>query len=209
MPIQTKICGITTPETLDAAVAGGATHIGFNFFPKSPRHVEPDAAAALVRRLPDHVTPVALVVNEERARIDSIRAATGIAIIQLHGDESPAFAESLGGTVWKALPIKTRADLEVAAAYRGAVSTILYDAKAPKGADLPGGNGMRFDWGLLDGFAHPLPWILAGGLDPENVRDAIGRTGARFVDVSSGVESAPGVKSVDKIAAFLKAAREC
>ena len=208
MPIRTKICGITTPEALDAAVAGEASHVGFTFFPKSPRFVTPDAAAALVRRLPAHVTPVALVVNEEYARIDAIRAQSGIGIIQLHGDESPEFAASLNGDVWKALPIKTRADLSAAARYAGAVSHILYDAKAPKGADLPGGNGMRFDWSLLEGFVHPLPWILAGGLDAANVPEAIRQTGASFVDVSSGVEDAPGVKSVDKIAAFLKAARE-
>jgi phosphoribosylanthranilate isomerase len=131
MPIRTKICGITTPEALDAAVAGEASHVGFNFFPKSPRFVTPDAAAALVRRLPAHVTPVALVVNEEYARIDAIRAQSGIGIIQLHGDESPEFAASLNGDVWKALPIKTRADLSAAARYAGAVSHILYDAKAP------------------------------------------------------------------------------
>ena len=206
MPIQSKICGITTPEALDAAITSGASHIGFVFFPKSPRNIGMEQAAALVRRLPAHVTPVALVVNEERARIDAIRQATGINTIQLHGDESPDFAASLTGDVWKAIPVKTRADLAAAARYTGAVSHILYDAKPPKGADLPGGTGMRFDWSLLDGCAHPLPWILAGGLDPDNVSAAIARTGAQFVDVSSGVEDGPGVKSVDKIAAFLKAA---
>jgi phosphoribosylanthranilate isomerase len=207
MTIQTKICGITTPEALDAAITGGASHIGFVFFPKSPRNVVPDQAAELVKRMPAHVTPVALTVNAEAGYIDLIRAQTGIATIQLHGEESPEFAVSIGGAVWKAIPVKTRADLNAAARYKGAVSHILYDAKPPKGADLPGGTGMRFDWALLDGFAHPLPWLLAGGLDPENVRDAIGRTTAKFVDVSSGVESAAGVKDVDKIAAFLKAAR--
>lgn len=206
--MKTKICGISTPDTLDAAVAGGASHVGFVFIARSKRCVTPEQAAALVRRLPAHVTPVALVMDEERSRIEEIRAATGIATVQLHGEESPAFAASLGGDVWKAISVKTRADLAEAARFKGAVSHILYDAKPPKGSDLPGGTGMRFDWSLLDGFAHPLPWILAGGLDPLNVRDAIGQTGARFVDVSSGVEDAPGVKSVDKIAAFLKAAGE-
>jgi phosphoribosylanthranilate isomerase len=204
--IKAKICGITTPDALDAAVNGGASHIGFVFYAKSPRNVAPEQAAELVKRLPDHVTPVALVVNEERGRIDAIRTTTGIATIQLHGDESPEFAASLGGDVWKAIPVKTREDLNAAARFKGAASHVLYDAKPPKGFDLPGGTGMRFDWSLLDGFLHPVPWILAGGLDPTNVRDAMGRTGARFVDVSSGVEDAPGVKSVDKIAAFLKAA---
>lgn len=208
MPVQVKICGLSTPETLDAAIAGGASHVGFVFFAKSPRNITPELAGALVQRLPAHVTPVALVVNETRARIQAIRVQTGIATIQLHGDESPEFAASLGGNVWKALPIKTRADLAQASHYRGAVSHILYDAKPPKGADLPGGTGMRFDWALLDGFAHPLPWILAGGLDPGNVAEAIRRTGVRFVDVSSGVERTPGIKDVDKIAAFLKAASQ-
>lgn len=208
MAIKVKICGVSTEETLDAALAGGATHIGFNFFAKSPRSVAPERAAALVRRLPAHVVPVALVVNEDRARIDAIRSQTAIATIQLHGDESPEFAASLGGDVWKAIPVKTRDDLAAATRYVGAVSHLLYDAKPPKGAVLPGGTGMRFDWSLLDGFAHPLPWLLAGGLDDSNVSEAVGRTGARFVDVASGVESAPGVKSLDKIAAFLKATRD-
>lgn len=206
MSVRIKICGLTTPETLDAAMKHGASHVGFVFFSKSPRNISTEAAAALVRRLPDNVTPVALVVNEDRARIEAIRAQTGIATIQLHGDEPPEFAASLGGPVWKALPIKSRADLAQASRYRGSVSHILYDAKPPKGADLPGGTGMRFDWSLLDGFAHPAPWILAGGLDADNVAEAIRRTNAGFVDVSSGVERTPGIKDVDKIAAFLKAA---
>jgi phosphoribosylanthranilate isomerase len=208
MPVEVKICGITTEQTLDAAILGGASHIGFNFFAKSPRRVELDRAASLVRRLPSHVTAVGLVVNEDRARIDAIRAQTGIQTIQLHGEEPPEFAVSLGGDVWKAIPVKTRDDLAAAARFVGAVSHLLYDAKPPKGADLPGGTGMRFDWSLLDGFAHPLPWLLAGGLDAGNVAEAIGRTGARFIDVASGVESAPGIKDVDKIAAFLKAAAD-
>ncbi len=206
MPIQVKICGITTPEALDAAVMAGASHIGFNFFSKSPRYIDPEKAAALVRRMPAHVTPVALAVNEDKALIEALRLITGIKTVQLHGDENPAFAASLGGEVWKAIPIKSRDDLALAAHYRGAVSRILYDAKPPKGADLPGGTGMRIDWTLFDGLAHPLPWALAGGLDAGNVAEAIARTTATFVDVSSGIESAPGVKDVDKIAAFLKAA---
>jgi len=205
MVIQVKICGISTEETLDAAILGGATHIGFNFFAKSPRSVKIDRASALVQRLPEHVAAVGLVVDEERDRIDVIRVQTGIQTIQLHGEESPEFAASLGGDVWKAIPVKVRDDLTVATKFAGAVSHLLYDAKPPKGADLPGGTGMRFDWSLLDGFAHPLPWLLAGGLDAANVAEAAARTGARFIDVASGVESAPGIKDVDKIAAFLKA----
>lgn len=205
MPVQSKICGITAPEALDAAVSGGATHIGFVFFAKSVRNILPEQAAALVARLPRHITPVALVVNEDANRIATIRAQTGIATVQLHGDEPPEFARALGGDVWKAIPVKSRADLSVAAYFKGAVSHILYDAKPPEGTEIPGGTGMRFDWGLLDGFTHPLPWILAGGLDAANVHGAIERTSANFVDVSSGVEDTPGEKSVDKITAFLKA----
>lgn len=204
MQVQAKICGVSTPEALDAAIQGGASHIGLNFFPKSPRSISHELAASFVARFPSHVKPVGLLVDPDHDAVKAVRA-TGIATIQLHGDETPAFAASLGGDVWKAIPVKTRADLEVSNTFSGAVSHILYDAKPPKGAELPGGTGMRFDWTLLVGFSHPLPWILAGGLDPANVRGAIGTTGARFVDVSSGVESAPGQKDVAKIAAFLKA----
>ena len=206
MHIQTKICGVSTPEALDAAISSGATHIGFNFVPRSPRYIAPYDAAPLVQRLPAHIKAVAVVVNEDMARIEAIRTESGIDIIQLHGSESPEFAASLGGEVWKALPVKTREELEQAHSFRGAVQRILYDAKPPAGAELTGGTGLRIDWPLLAGFDHPLPWVLAGGLDPSNVAAAIRISRANFVDVSSGVESAPGIKDVDKIAAFLKAA---
>ncbi len=205
MQVQTKICGVSTPAALDAAILGGASHVGLNFFVKSPRHVSHEQAASMVARLPSHVTPVGLLVDPDHSEVNAVRAV-GIATIQLHGNETPAFAASLGGDVWKAIPVKTRADLELSSRFSGAVSRVLYDAKPPKGSHLPGGTGMRFDWSLLDGFVHPLPWILAGGLDAGNVADAIAVTGARFVDVSSGVESAPGQKDIAKIAAFLKAA---
>ena len=210
MPIQSKICGITTAETLDAAIKGGATHIGLNFFPKSPRFIDADIAAALVARTEGRAKIVGLFVDPEPDYIDAIRTAVKLDIIQLHGDERPGLVSSIAMTngleTWKALPVKTAADLKEAHKYRGAAHRILYDAKPPKGAELTGGTGMRFDWTLLDGFAHPLPWILAGGLDARNVAEAIRVTGTDFVDVSSGVESNPGVKDVDKITAFLKAA---
>ena len=211
MPIQSKICGITTAETLDAAIKGGATHIGLNFFPKSPRFIDADIAAALVARTEGRAKIVGLFVDPEPDYIDAIRTAVKLDIIQLHGDERPGLVSSIAMTngleTWKALPVKTAADLKEAHKYRGAAHRILYDAKPPKGAELTGGTGMRFDWTLLDGFAHPLPWILAGGLDARNVAEAIRVTGTDFVDVSSGVESNPGVKDVDKITAFLKAAQ--
>ncbi len=205
MPIMVKICGVTTPETLDAAVKGGASHVGFNFFDKSPRTISTEQANALVKRLPRHVTPVALVVDTTPEQIQEIRVQTGIHIVQLHGSETPAFAASLGGEIWKALPIKTAADLSEAKNFHGAVTRLLYDAKPPAGALLTGGTGCRFDWTLLVGVDHPVPWILAGGLDSANVAEAIRVSKTDFVDVSSGVESAPGVKDVDKIATFLKA----
>ncbi len=210
MSVQTKICGLSTPATLDAALAGGASHIGLVFFGKSPRNVLPDQAGALAARVAGRAKVVGLFVDPDPDFVAAVRMQVHLDILQLHGDEHPALAAQLGMSngleVWKAIPVKTRDDLSVAATYRGAAQRILYDAKPPKGADLPGGTGMRFDWGLLQGFAHPLPWILAGGLDPNNIRDAIAQTAATMVDVSSGVESAPGQKDVAKIAAFLKAA---
>jgi phosphoribosylanthranilate isomerase len=134
--------------------------------------------------------------------------ATGITAVQFHGDESPERLAALrrpGVEIWKAIPVRTRADLDSAQAFRGVADRIVYDAKTPKGS-LPGGMGLRFDWRLLDGFPHPLPWALSGGLDTGNLAEAAGITGARMIDVSSGVESAPGVKDVDKIAAFLQSA---
>jgi phosphoribosylanthranilate isomerase len=210
MGVQVKICGLSTPETLDAALRGGASHIGLNFFPKSPRYVDFARAAALAERAGGRTTIVGLFVNPDAEMIAEARRVVPLDIIQLHGDESPAQIAKIrsGGAqdIWKAMPIRTSADLRDVARYDGAASLILYDAKPPKGADLPGGNGLRFDWTLLQGFRHPLPWALSGGLDPANVAEAIATTGAQIVDVSSGVESAAGIKDVDKIAAFLKAA---
>jgi phosphoribosylanthranilate isomerase len=208
MGVNTKICGLSTPETLDAAIRHGASHVGFVFFAKSPRNLDPDQAAALIRHAPAHVGKVGVFVDPDDALLARAIAA-GLDAVQLHGSESPERVAALRSRhkveVWKAVPVKTRADLAAARGFRGAADRILYDAKTPKGADLPGGLGLRFDWTLLDGFDHPLPWALSGGLDAGNVAEAVGVTGARLVDVSSGVESAPGVKDVGRIAAFLKA----
>jgi len=209
MPVTAKICGISTPEALDAAVRAGASHVGFVFFPKSPRNISGEQAAALARRVPDHVGKVGLFVDPDPAFVAATLATVALDVLQLHGAESPALAASLGAAhrkeVWKAIPVRTRADLAEGAKYRGAVQRLLYDAKPPKGSELPGGNGLRFDWKLLEGHAHSMSWMLSGGLDAANVADAVAITSARMVDVSSGVESAPGVKNVDKIAAFLQA----
>jgi phosphoribosylanthranilate isomerase len=205
-----KICGLSTPATLDAAVGGGATHVGLVFFPPSPRHVEVDQAAGLVAALPSHVRSVGVFVDPDVDEVARTVRGARLSAIQLHRT-APAKVAQLrqmaGVETWAAVAIRTAADVAAAGAYAGAADRLLYDAKTPDDAALPGGMGLRFDWGLLDGVRHPLPWGLSGGLDPANVADAIRRTGARLVDVSSGVESAPGVKDVDKIAAFLKAAR--
>lgn len=207
MRVQAKICGLSTPETVDAAIAGGAAWLGFVFFPKSPRDVAPEQAGALIARAPARVGKAAVLVDPDDALIARVVTA-GVTALQLHGQESPERLASLrrhGLELWKAVPVRTRADLDAARAYRGVADRILYDAKTPEGT-LPGGMGLRFDWRLLEGFEHPLPWALSGGLDAANLDEAAGITGARLVDVSSGVESAPGLKDVDKIAAFLQAA---
>lgn len=203
-----KICGLTTPATLDAAIRGGASHVGFVFFAPSPRDLSFDRAPALAARVPDHVTRVGVFVNPNDALLERAVVAGQLGALQLH-KASPARAAAIRARfalpVWAAVAVKTRADLDAARGFVGAADRILYDARTREGAALPGGMGIRFDWSLLDGFHHPLPWVLSGGLDPANVAGAIARTGAEIVDVSSGVESAPGVKDEARIAAFLNA----
>ena len=208
MPVTAKICGLSTPETLDAAIAGGASHVGFVFFPPSPRNLSQARAVQLAARVPDHVSRVGVFVNPDDATVEQAVAAGQLDILQLH-DTAPERAAAIGARtrlpLWIAVAVRARADLAAAAGYVGVAERILYDAKTPPGAALPGGMGVRFDWSLLDGFRHPLPWALSGGLDPFNVGEAVRTTGATLVDVSSGVESSPGIKDVAKIAAFLKA----
>lgn len=213
MPVTAKICGLSTPETLDAAIAGGASHVGFVFFPKSPRNVSIEQASALAARVAGRAKIVGLFVDPDSDQIDAVRASVRLDAIQLHGSEHPALVSRIrmrhGLEVWKAIPVRTREDVASSRKFLGSATRVLFDAKPPKGAELPGGTGMRFDWKLLEGFGHSLPWALSGGLDARNVQDAVGITGATLVDVSSGVESAPGVKDVAKIAAFLKAVAQC
>lgn len=208
MPPTAKICGLSAPATLDAAIRGGASHVGFVFFAPSPRDLSFDRAAELAARVPSHVGRVGVFVDPEDALLERAVEAGRLNAVQLH-KVAPARAAAIrvrfGLETWAAVPVRTRADLELAGSYAGAADRILYDAKTPEGSTLPGGMGLRFDWALLDGFPHPLPWALSGGLDAENVGEAIRRTGATLVDVSSGVESAPGVKDAGKIAAFLAA----
>lgn len=206
--VNAKICGLSTPDTLGTAIRHGATHVGFIFFPKSPRNVTFEQAAALTTQVPPHVGKVGVFVDADDALIDEAVRTAGIDTLQLHGKEAPERLAGLrlrhpGIGLWKAISIRNRADLNTARLYRAVADLIVYDAKTPEGT-LPGGMGLRFDWALLDGFVHPQRWALSGGIDAGNVLDAAGRTGARLIDVSSGVESAPGIKDVDKIAAFLQ-----
>ena len=207
--VTAKICGLSTPETVGAAVRHGASHVGFVFFLNSPRHVEPDQAGALGAIVPEHVRKAGVFVDPDDALLADAIARGGLDILQLHGDESPervaAIREIHQREIWKAISVRTRADLDAARKYAGLVDLILYDAKTPKGSALPGGMGLRFDWTLLDGVVHAQRWALSGGIGIDNVERAVSLTGARLIDTSSGVESAPGIKDVDKIAAFLQA----
>lgn len=211
MSVRVKICGLTEPRTVAAAVAAGAAYVGLVFFPKSPRHLEPDAARALAIGVPPGVAKVALVVDPDDDVLEGILRAVPIDMVQLHGAESPARVREIrarfGLPVMKAVGVAEAADLEAIATYEAVADQILVDARAPKGAALPGGNGLSFDWRLIAGRQWQKPWMLAGGLTPANVAEAIRLTGARQVDVSSGVESAPGVKDPARIAAFIAAAR--
>lgn len=206
-----KICGINSPLALDAAISAGATHIGLVFFDKSPRNVDMEQARALAATACGVVKVTGLFVDPPSAFIEAVRDSVHLDVIQLHGSESPEFVSRNrmrhGIEVWKALGVKTKADLASAKDYVGAASRMLYDAKPPAGSDLPGGTGLAIDWSIFAGAEHALPWVLAGGLDPDNVAEAMRQTGAISVDVSSGVESAPGVKDAERIAAFCAAAR--
>ncbi|MCM2561483.1 phosphoribosylanthranilate isomerase [Lutimaribacter sp. EGI FJ00015] len=210
--IRVKICGITRPEDVDACASGGATYLGFNFFPKSPRYVAPDSAAALALRAPVGLAKVALVVDADDATLDEIVADVALDMIQLHGRESPERVAQVraryGLPVMKAIGIAEAADLAKIDSYAPVADQLLIDAKPPKDAVLPGGNGLAFDWRLLQGRKYwQKPWMLAGGLTPENAAEAVRLTGARQVDVASGVESAPGVKDAALIRRFVAAAR--
>ena len=208
---RVKICGLTTPETIAAAVDAGAGYIGFNFFPKSPRYLTIETARTLALDIPEGVAKVALTVDADDALLDQITARVPLDMLQLHGNETPervsAVKARYGLPVMKALGVADAADLEAINIYASVADQILVDAKPPRDAKLPGGNGLTFDWRLIAGRRWSVPWMLAGGLTPENVGEAQHLTRARQVDVSSGVESAPGVKDVSAISAFIVAVR--
>ncbi len=210
--ISVKICGLTAPEQVRAAVGAGARYLGFNFFPKSPRYVSPEQAAKLVVDVPIGVAKVALVVNATDEMLDSITQTAPFDMLQLHGSESAERVQEVkdryGLPVMKVIGIADAEDLAAIDAYSEVADQLLIDAKASKNAVLPGGNGLAFDWRLLAGRKYwRKPWMLAGGLNPDNVAEAIRMTGANQVDVASGVESAPGVKDAGKIRAFIDAAK--
>ncbi|MEC7764550.1 MAG: phosphoribosylanthranilate isomerase [Pseudomonadota bacterium] len=207
--IRVKICGLTSAGAVAAAADAGARYVGFVFFPKSPRNISVDLAAVLAADVPPGVAKVALVVNADDALLDEITGRVPLDMLQLHGSETPERVAEVraryGLPVMKAVGIADAADLAKIDDYVDVADQILVDAKPPKDADLPGGNGLSFDWRLLQGRHWTVPWMLAGGLTPKNVALAVKFTGARQVDVSSGVESAPGVKDEALIREFLGA----
>ena len=208
--IRVKICGLRTVDDVVAVARAGAAYAGFVFFPKSPRHLSIAEARALALAAPVGLAKVALIVNADDAAIDAILADVPIDMLQLHGAETPArvaeVRDRFGLPVMKAVGLSGEADLAAIMEYSLIADQLLIDAKPGSGTDLPGGNGLAFDWRLLVGRKWLRPWMLAGGLGPHNVADAVRLTGAAQVDVSSGVESAPGVKDHAKIAAFVAAA---
>lgn len=213
MDIAIKFCGLTRPQDVAAAAKARARYVGFVFFPKSPRHVTLDQARALALAVPPGVAKVALSVDADDAALGALLDRVPIDILQLHGHESPARVAEVrarfGLPVMKALGLAEADDLAQIDAYAGVADQLLIDAKPPKGADLPGGNGLAFDWRLLAGRKYwRKPWMLAGGLTAGNVAEAVRLTGARQVDVSSGVEDVPGVKDAGLMAQFAAALPE-
>ena len=212
-PMRTaaKICGVSTPEAVRAALDGGAGYLGFVFFPKSPRNLGPEAALRLAEPVRGKAKIVALMVDPTDAEVDQVAGALRPDFVQLHGKESPArvreVAARAGAGAIKALAVSDAADLTAAEAYQPVVEHLMFDARPPQGADRPGGLGASFDWSLLVGRRFARPWFLAGGLDPWNVTEAIRLSGAPLVDVSSGVERGPGLKDPALIKAFLDAVR--
>lgn len=204
-----KICGLKTPEAVLRAVERGATHIGFIFFEKSPRNIEPDVAGKLADLVRGRVKVVAVTVDADDETLEEIIALLKPDLLQLHGSESPERILHLkalfGLPVMKVFSVRDADDLKKVDAYEGVADSFLFDAKAPKGSELPGGNGVSFDWSLMDRLDDHIDYMLSGGLDKDNVRTAVLMTGARGIDVSSGVESEPGVKDLALLDQFFDA----
>ncbi|WP_375261380.1 phosphoribosylanthranilate isomerase [Palleronia sp.] len=204
-----KICGISDPADVPAALLAGASYLGFVFFPKSPRNLDLPSATAMAGSVPPGIMKVALVVDPSDEALDLLTGTVPLDMLQLHGAESPERVRDIkartGLPVMKAVGVAGLEDLPRIDTYAEVADQLLIDAKPPRDAELPGGNGLAFDWRLITGRSWSKPWMLAGGLTPENVAEAVRVTGAPQVDVSSGVEARPGVKDADKIAAFGKA----
>ena len=211
MAVEVKICGITDDDAMDAAIEAGADYVGLVFYPPSPRAVTAERAAELVEFAPGEVTKVGLFVDPDDALLDRVLTRVRLDLLQLHGHETPERIEAIrleyGLPVMKVIPVASALDLAAAEPFLAVTDRLLFDAKPPKGATLPGGNAVSFDWTVLKGRSWGVPWMLAGGLTPANVAEAVRISGATAVDVSSGVESAPGVKDAAKIRAFIRAAR--
>ncbi|MCK1393142.1 phosphoribosylanthranilate isomerase [Bradyrhizobium sp. 1] len=211
MSLLVKICGLSTRETLDVALDAGADMVGFVFFPPSPRHVSLETGRDLGRQVTRRALKVALTVDADDAMLDNIMDALSPDIFQLHGSESVArlrdIKQKFGRPVMKAVPVETAADLTVLSGYAAVADCILFDARAPKDATRPGGLGAPFDWHLLENLDLKLPYMVSGGLHVDNVAEAVRVTRAGGVDVSSGIESTPGVKDPEMIKAFIRAAR--
>jgi phosphoribosylanthranilate isomerase len=208
MAVDAKICGIGSTGAMDAALRHGARFIGLNFFPNSPRHVSFDAARALGARVPDGVGKVGIFVDPDDQTLRQAIDAAGLAMVQFHGSEDPQrvaeVRERFAVEAMKVIRVAGPEDLDTVADFEPIADWLMFDTKPPKGATRPGGNAVAFDWRVLSGRTWKRPWMLSGGLDADNVARAVATTGARWVDVSSGVESAPGVKDPAKIRAFLE-----
>jgi phosphoribosylanthranilate isomerase len=211
MPVLAKICGLTDEAAVEAAVQHGADMLGFVFFPASPRNLSAEQAEALLHNVPSGIDRVGVFVDPETDFLDRILARARLDLLQLHGDETPercrAISIYFGLPIIKAIKVSSKADLKAAKAYEDAVDWLMFDAAPPKDATRPGGNAASFDWSIMQGAKFNRPWLLSGGLTPENLSLAVRQSGASAVDVSSGVESAPGKKDPAKIRAFLDAAR--
>ncbi|MGH1423340.1 MAG: phosphoribosylanthranilate isomerase [Pseudooceanicola sp.] len=211
MNVRVKICGLSRQADVAASAAAGAAYVGFVFFPKSPRYITLETARVLALNVPMGIAKVALVVDADNAELDTLMDTVPLDMLQLHGHESPDRVTDIraryGLPVMKAVGIADESDLALLDDHLQVADQVLVDAKPPKTADIPGGNGLSFDWRLIAGRRWPIPWMLAGGLTPDNVAEAIRLTGARQVDVSTGVEASRGVKDPDLISAFAAAAK--
>ncbi|WP_043624299.1 phosphoribosylanthranilate isomerase [Ensifer sp. ZNC0028] len=212
MKTQVKICGLKTAEAAERAVALGASHVGFIFFPKSPRNIEPDDAGRIADRIRGQAKIVAVTVNADNDELDEIVSALNPDILQLHGSEDAdrllTVKAIYGLPVMKAFSVREASDLQKIDAYIGIADRFLFDAKPPKGSELPGGNGVSFDWKLLDALDGSVDYMLSGGLNADNIGEAMAQTSARAIDISSGVESAPGVKDLKLMESFFNAVRQ-